>query len=73
MKSVKRVITIAELVVVWSVCSTCTCTVNQKVFVATVTHAMLYAFALFQGVVKLLYPDYKILEHVQSNLSTITI
>ena len=29
-KSVEHVTTITELVVVWSVCSTCTCTVNQR-------------------------------------------
>ena len=29
-KSVKHITTITELVVVWSVCSICTCTVNQR-------------------------------------------
>ena len=45
-----RITTITELVVVWSVCSTC-----MVVLVATVTHATLYALPqMLQGVVKLL-------------------
>ena len=44
-KSIKSYTTITQLVVVCSVCSTCTYAVNQKLLVATVTHAALYASA----------------------------
>ena len=55
-KSVEHVTTITELVVVWSVCSTCTCAVNQRFLCP---QSLMQRFTLLrqmlQGVVKLLY------------------
>ena len=56
MKSVKRITTIFELMVAWGVCSTCTCTVNQRFFwpQLLMQHFMLLP-QMLQGDVELLY------------------
>ena len=54
-KSVERVTTITELVVVWSVCSTCTCTVNQRfLWPQLLMQRFTLLHQMLQGVVKLL-------------------
>ena len=44
-KCEKCITTLTEIVVVWSFCSTCTCTVNQRLLRAPTTHTTVDSFA----------------------------